>query len=308
MTRRGWLLFGAMGIIWGVPYLLIKVAVRDLSPASLVLGRTGIGALLLVPVALARGELRPVLERWRPLLLYTVVELAVPWGLLSQAERRLPSSLSGLLVAAVPLVGALIAMTGRRRERPSARQAAGLVVGLAGVALLAGLDVSGAAWVSVAEVAVVAVGYAAGPAVLARRLHDQPALGVVAASLALCALGYAPAGIAQLPGHLPGWRVVASVAVLGVVCTAAAFLLFFVLIREVGPVRATVITYINPVVAMALGVGFLGEAAGVSTLLGAALILAGSVLATGRGRRARAAAGTEGTVTGDDLLEALAPE
>lgn len=280
-----------MGIIWGIPYLLIKVAVRDFTPASLVMARTGLGALLLFPIALRRGDVTVVARRWRPLVAYTIVELAIPWGLLSQAEKRLPSSLSGLLVAAVPLVGAVIALGSATRDRLSRLQVAGLAVGLAGVVVLAGLDLSGAAAASIAEVGVVVVGYAAGPAILARHLSDLPALGVVAASLLLCAVLYAPAGVARLPGHLPGWRVIASVAVLGVVCTAAAFLLFFALIREIGPVRATVITYVNPVVAVTLGVGFLGERAGWSTLLGAALILAGSVLATGRYRRGAALAG-----------------
>lgn len=163
----------------------------------------------------------------------------------------------------------------------------GLFLGLAGVAALAGLDVAGADWASAAEVGVVVVGYAAGPAIMSHELGGLPSLGVVALSLTLCALAYAPAGLMQLPGHLPSWRVTGAVIVLGIVCTAVAFLLFFALIREVGPVQATVITYVNPVVAVILGVGFLGENAGWSTVLGATLILAGSVLATGCYRRAR---------------------
>lgn len=282
MTKRGWWLFGAMSIIWGIPYLLIKVAIRDFTPAALILSRTGIGALLLVPVALAGGQLRPVVRRWKLVVAYTVVEVAIPWVLLPQAEHRLRSSLSGLLVAAVPLVGAVLGLTVRGRHRLSAIQVTGLVVGLGGVVLLAGLDVSGAAWSSVVEVAIVVVGYAAGPLILSRWLSDLPALGVVAASLGLCALGYLPVGLAQMPSHLPPVRVLAAVGVLGVVCTALAFLLFLRLIGEIGPVRATVITYVNPVVAVALGVVFLGEHAGASTAAGATLILAGSLLANGR--------------------------
>jgi drug/metabolite transporter (DMT)-like permease len=292
VTRRGWWLFAAMGFIWGIPYLLIKVADRGIEPTTLVLGRTGIGALLLLPVAAFRGQLLPVLRRWRPLVAYTVAELAVPWVLLSDAERHLSSSLSGLLVAAVPLVGAVVAVT-TGHERPGRGQLGGLLLGLAGVALLAGFDVSGTGWRSVGEVAVVVVGYAIGPAILARRMSDLPGLGVVAASLALCALAYVPAGLAQAPAHLPPGREVAAVVVLAVVCTALAFLVFFALIGEIGPVRATVVTYVNPVVAVALGVIFLHESAGPATAAGAALILAGSSLATGRlgGRRPAAVAG-----------------
>lgn len=292
VTKRGWWLFGAMSIIWGIPYLLIKVAIRDFTPAALILSRTGIGALLLVPIALAGGQLRPVVRRWKLVVAYTVVEVAVPWVLLPQAEHRLTSSLSGLLVAAVPLMGAVLGLTVKGRHRLTAIQVAGLVVGLGGVVLLAGLDVSGAAWSSVAEVAVVVVGYAAGPLILSRWLSDLPALGVVAASLGLCALGYLPVGLAQIPSHLPPARVLAAVGVLGVICTALAFLLFFRLIGEVGPVRATVITYVNPVVAVALGVVFLHEHAGASTVAGAALILAGSLLANGRYPRRRRTAVT----------------
>ncbi len=279
MSRRGALLFGAMGLIWGIPYLLIKVAVRDFSPGTLVFVRTGIGATLLLPIAAFRRELRPAFVRWRPLVAYTAVELAIPWLLLSKAEQRLPSSLTGLLVAAVPMVGALLAWTLHEREPLGVRGYAGLFLGLAGVGALVGFDVSGANSGSVAMVAIVVVCYATGPLILARTLADLPPLGVVAASLALCSLGYAGFGLTHLPTAPPA-RVVASVVVLGVVCTALAFILFFHLIAEIGPVRATVITYVNPAVAVVLGVVFLGESFGFATAVGFVLILIGSFLAT----------------------------
>jgi drug/metabolite transporter (DMT)-like permease len=288
VTRRGLLLFAAMGVIWGIPYLLIKVAVRDFSPAALVFCRTGIGAVILLPIAAARGELQPLLARWRPLLLYTVVELAIPWLLLSTAEKRLSSSLSGLLVAAVPLVGAVLSLTLGDRDRLGGRAVAGLGIGLAGVAALVGFDVTGANATAVAMVAVVVVGYATGPLILAHRLWHLPSLGVVAASLGLCALGYAPFALTRMPATVPPARVLAAVIVLGVVCTALAFVLFFHLIGEVGPVRATVITYVNPAVAVLLGVAFLHENFDLGTAAGFVLILAGSYLAT-RPARGRAA-------------------
>jgi drug/metabolite transporter (DMT)-like permease len=286
MTRRGLLLFAAMAVIWGIPYLLIKVAVRDFSPAALVFCRTGIGAAILLPIAAARGELRPLLARWRPLLIYTAIELAIPWLLLSTAEKRLSSSLSGLLVAAVPLVGAVVSRSLHDRDVLGARAVTGLVVGLAGVAALVGFDVTGANAGAVAMVAVVVVGYATGPLILARRLWHLPSLGVVAASLGLCSLGYAPFALTRMPATVPGARVLAAVVVLGVVCTALAFVLFFHLIGEVGPVRATVITYVNPAVAVVLGVAFLHEHFDFGTAAGFVLILAGSYLATrpARGR------------------------
>ncbi|HEV8115610.1 MAG TPA: DMT family transporter [Acidimicrobiales bacterium] len=284
MARRGVVLFAAMSVIWGIPYLLIKVAVRELSPDVLVFCRTAIGAALLVPVAAARHQLRPVLVRWRPLLAYTVVELAGPWLLLSTAEQRLDSSLTALLIAGVPMVGAVLAWSLGERGALGRRGVAGLIVGLAGVGALVGFDVSGGDLPSVAMMVVVAVGYAVGPAIFARRLGGVPPLGVAAASLGICAVGFAPVAALHLPETVPSARVVLAVAVLGVVCTALAFLVFFALIAELGPVRAMVFTYVNPAVAVVLGVAFLGEGFGPATAVGFVLVLAGSFLATS-GRR-----------------------
>ena len=290
MTRRGWLLFAAMCVIWGVPYLLIRVAVRELTPVTLVFARTGIAALLLLPVAALRGELRPLLKLWLPMLAFTAAEIAVPWLLLARAETKLSSSLSGLLIAAVPLVGAVVTTFTGDHEHHGGRRWAGLLVGIAGVAALVGLDMQGAGVVPLAEVAVVVVGYALGPIVLARWLSDAPSLGVVAASLGLSTLAYAPFAAFSLPGSLPSWKASGSVVGLAVVCTALAFLLFFQLIAEIGPVRATVITYINPAVAAVLGVTVLSEAFTRGMGIGFALVLAGSILATSpshpRGERA----------------------
>jgi drug/metabolite transporter (DMT)-like permease len=286
MTRRGWILFVALSVIWGVPYLLIKVAVRDLTPASLVFLRTALGAALLLPVVIARGNLRALLPRWRPIVLFTVVEMAIPWVLLSDAERRLSSSLAGLLVASVPLIGAVLARLSGGHEPLGGRRLAGLAVGLVGVIALLGIDVGAGDARAVAEVAVVVLGYAFGPLVISRSLSDLPTLEVATASLGLCALVYAPFGLAQLPATLPPLEVIGAVVALGVLCTSVAFVLFFQLIAEVGPVRATVITYLNPAVAVVAGVALLGEAFTAGTGVGFALILAGSWLATGPAPRA----------------------
>lgn len=289
MTRRGWFLFIALGVIWGIPYLLIKVAVRDLTPASLVFLRTALGAVLLLPLAIARGNLRRVLPRWRPIFLFTVGEMAIPWLLLSDAERHVTSSLAGLLMAAVPLVGALASRLSPRHEPLGGRRLAGLGVGLAGVIALLGLDLGRSDVRAIAELAVVVVGYALAPRVVARRLSDLPTLDTVTASLSLCALAYAPLGLAQLPSARPGLEVIGAVVGLGVLCTAIAFLLFFRLIAEVGPVRATVITYVNPAVAVAAGVVLLGEPFTLGAGVGFVLILGGSWLATGGSATVQAA-------------------
>ena len=281
MSRRGWLLFLAMGVIWGVPYLFIKVAVEHMTPATLVFLRTAVAAVLLVPVAAAKGQLRPLLTKWRPLLAYTAVELAIPWLLLANAERRLSSSLAGLLLAAVPLVGAVLGwVTGT--DRLDWRRMLGLAIGIGGVAALVGLDLGAGDIGALVQMGLVAVGYALGPFILARRLSDQPGLGVVAASLLITAVAYAIPGVLQFPrAGLPREAVV-SVVVLAVVCTAAAFLLFFALIEEVGPTRATVITYLNPAVAVTLGVVFLDEPFTRGIAVGFVLVLLGSALATRR--------------------------
>jgi drug/metabolite transporter (DMT)-like permease len=283
VTRRGALLFAAMCVIWGIPYLLIRVAVRELAPVTLVFGRTVVGALLLTPVAAWRGELRPLLARWKPLLAYTAVEVAIPWVLLARAEARLTSSLTGLLIAAVPLVGALIVTLTGERERQGGRRWIGLLVGIGGVAALVGLDVGQISVVALIEVALVAVGYAVGPIILSRSLAELPVFGVVAASLLVSAIVYAPFAAFRMPGAMPSAHVVESVLGLAVICTALAFVVFFALIAEVGPVRATVITYVNPAVAAVLGVTILSEHITAGMVVGFALVLGGSVLATGRG-------------------------
>ena len=276
------MLFCALCIIWGIPYLLIKVAVRDFSPATLVFGRTAIGALLLLPLAARRGGLGVLLPHWRPIVVYTIVELAVPWFLLSSAERRLSSSVSGLLVASVPLIGAVFALLGFADDRLDWRRTAGLLLGLGGVVALLGLDIKGSDMGSAGEVLLVAVGYALGPQIIARQLSGLPSLPVAAASLGLTAIGYAAPAMTELPTRGPGAGPIAAVVTLGVVCTALAFVLFFGLIAEAGPLRATVITYFNPAVAVGLGVAVLGEPFTAGTALGFVLIIAGSVLATRR--------------------------
>ena len=302
MTRRGLVLFASMCVIWGIPYLLIRVAVRDLSPATLVFARTLIAALLLLPIAAARGEVLPVARRWWPLLVFAAVEIAVPWLFLASAETRLSSSLTGLLIAAVPLVGALVVRTTGERERLGLSSALGLVLGLVGVAAIVGLDLGGASVPGLLEVAVVVVGYAVGPILLARFLSDLPALGVIAVSLALTAVAYTPIAAFDLPSELPSWKVIGSVLALAAICTALAFVLFFALIAEIGPVRATVITYVNPAVAAVLGVTILDESFTIGMAVGFVLVLAGSLLAT----RSRAQAPSRAEVRVDTLAAASA--
>lgn len=295
MSRRGWALFIAMCLIWGIPYLLIKVAVSDISPVTLVFSRTLVGALILVPIALARGSLLPVLPHWRWVVLYTAIEVALPWFLVSHAEVRLSSSLAGLLIAATPFAGVVLGRITGTSDPFDARRLFGLVVGFIGVGALVGFNVSVSDFGAAGEIGLVAICYAVGPTIVSRRLSDVPNIGVVAVSVALPAIVYAPFALTRLPATVPPPQVLLAIGLLGVVCTALAFLIFFALIAEVGPVRATIITYVNPAVALALGVTLLGEPLTIGAVGGFGLILIGLFLAT---RRSRAA--TAGTVKADE--------
>jgi drug/metabolite transporter (DMT)-like permease len=280
VTQRGLVLFGLMSVIWGIPYLFIRVAVAEITPATLVLARTAIAAAILLPYAIARVDLRAVLVRWRWVVAFAAVEIAIPWVALGSAEQKVTSSLAGLLIAGVPLVGTLLALATGGADRPGRAGLAGLLIGLVGVAAIVWGNFATSDPAALVEIAIVVVGYAVGPAILARRLGGLPAVGVMAISLALCAVVYLPIAAVQLPAVMPSPNVVASVVILAVVCTAAAFLVFAALIDEIGPVRATVITYVNPAVAAILGVLVLNEPFALGMGVGFALVVLGLSLAT----------------------------
>ena len=254
-----------------------------LTPATMVFLRTSVAVVLLLPIAAARGQIGPVLRRWRPVLAFAGVEIALPWLLLGHAEQRLSSSLTGLLLAAVPLVGALLGWL-TQTDRLDWRRSLGLLIGIGGVAALVGLDVGVGDILALLEVLAVAVCYAVGPFIQNRYLADLSGLGVIATALTLTAIGYAVPAAYQMPRQWPPAEAIVAVVVLGAVCTAVAFLVFFQLIDTVGPTRATVITYLNPAVAVALGVVFLDEPFTRGIVIGFVLVLLGSALATRRSR------------------------
>jgi drug/metabolite transporter (DMT)-like permease len=270
-----------MSIIWGIPYLLIRVAIREFPPATLVFARTLPAALLLLPLAVRRNQLRVLIPRVHWIVAFAVVELGIPWLLLTRAEQHLTSSTAGLLVASVPLIAGVVYRLSPHTDRLDLRRSIGLLIGFAGVAVLVGFDIGRSNHLALGEVGIVALGYAVGPLIVSRRLSDLPSLGVIGVAMALTALCYAPFALTRLPRHVD-IEVGLSVAALSLVCTALAFVLFFALIAEVGPARSTVITYFNPAVAIVLGVAILGEPFTAGLALGFPLILVGSVLATGR--------------------------
>ncbi|MCH6230034.1 DMT family transporter [Microbacterium sp. CFH 31415] len=279
---RAWVLFAIMAVVWGVPYLFIKVAVDSYSPAAVVAGRTLIGALILLPFALRQKALRPAWSKIGWVLAFGAIEMAGPFLLLGHAEQTLPSGLTGLLVATVPLFAALIAFGGGDRSVLKPARAIGLVVGFAGVAVIVagpGLAIEGGGGlVAVGEILLVAILYAIAPFIIALKLKDVPALGTI--TLALFAVGVFYLPIGMLTQHeVPTIDATLALIALGVVCTAVAFIVFFALIARVGPVRAPLFTYVNPVVAILLGTIILGESLTLGLLLGFPLVILGCWLA-----------------------------
>jgi drug/metabolite transporter (DMT)-like permease len=289
MSARGWVLFAAVCVVWGVPYFFIKVAVDgDVPPAFLAWARVAIAAALLAPVAWRRGALRGLSGRWRAVAAYAACEIAIPFVLIAAGEQHISSSLTAILIASMPLLVALLSIRFAADDRPTVLRIAGLLVGLGGVVALLGIDVAGRPeeLLGAALVLVATLGYATAPIIISRSLRELDPLGPVAAALGLAAVALLPAAAADPPQGLPGAHALLSIVVLGVVCTAAGLILFFSLTSEVGPGRASVITYVNPTVAVALGVIVLDEHVGAVSIAGLLLILVGSWLSTsGRPRR-----------------------
>ncbi len=281
MSRRAWLLFGGLSILWGLPYFLIKIAVADLQPMFVVAARLLLAAAVLVPVALmSGGGWRSLVGRWRWIALFAVIEFIVPFALLTWAETRVTSSLAGLTIAAVPTISALAAAQLGLSDRLDRARVLGLVLGAAGVGLLLGLDVRADSALAILALLGVAVGYALGPILLRLRLEDAPGPSVMAAGTAIGALVYLPLLVRDWPTAAVPAQAWWALAALGVLCSAAAFLIMFALVAEAGPTRMTVVTYVNPVIAVALGVLILGEHITTGMVLGFPLIVLGSVVAT----------------------------
>ena len=283
MSKRGAILFLSLGLLWGIPYLLIKVSVEYLSPEVIIFLRVFLAATILLPVVVKRGYLRQLKGHWKWVFVFALVEIAFPFGALTFAEIKLSSSMAGLLIAAVPIVSAIFAWRLGIDDRITGNRVLGLAIGIVGVASLVGLDVTGSELFSVALIAITVVGYALGPIIVSQKLSQAPALAVIAMAMVINSVIYAPFAFISRPTESVPMNVWLSVAVLGAVCTALTFILFFSLVAEVGPARTTVITYINPAVAVILGILVLSEPITLGLIIGFPLILLGSFLATRKG-------------------------
>lgn len=290
MTKRGWLLIGALGLIWGVPYLFIRVAVADISPAMVVFGRLAIASAILLPLAIKQGQGGVLRTHYKGILAFALIEMAIPFGVLGVAEKQISSSLTGLLVASVPITNAVITHRMGLDTNWNKKRISGLLIGLVGVSLLVGFEISAENWWSVAIVGFAVLGYALGPVIITKSLSDVPSIGVISWSIFIGMLMYAPIVGYELVNE--SWKYVdqistnaiLSVVGLGLICTALAFITLFKAVDEVGPSRITLITYINPAVAVLLGISVLNEPITIGIVLAFPVILTGSILAASKNK------------------------
>lgn len=286
MTRKGWLLFIAISVFWGIPYLFIKIAVQQLNPSVVVFARLSIAALVLIPIAARRGVLRQLRGRWLAIVGQALIQIAIPFLLISYGEQHISSSLTSLLIASEPMLIALFALRLDASERVSGLRLIGLFVGMLGVAVLLGLDVGGDSQrlLGAGMVLLATCGYAIGALLIKRPVFAElPNLGLVAIECAAAAIVISPLALTHLPDRLPDPLVLVSLLMLGIICTALAYLTFFALIAEVGASRGSVFTYVNPAIAVLLGITLLGESFNAATVAGFLLIILGSWLSTGGG-------------------------
>ena len=283
MSSRAWATFGAVSVLWGIPYLFIKVAVdAGVPPAFLAWVRVVLAAALLLAIAWRAGTLASVRGHWRWLAVFAMTEIAIPFPLIAAGEQHVASSLTAIIIATAPLFVALLALRFDATERVTGRRLIGLLIGLGGVVALMGIAVAGGGdeLLGALAILVAAFCYAIGPMVLKRHLAHLDQRASMGAALALAAVFLTPAVAAEPPSLSISAAAIAALLALGVLCTAAAFVMYGMLITEVGAGRALVVTYINPVIAVGLGVAILGERPGAGAIAGLLLILAGSWLST----------------------------
>ena len=286
MSQKGILLFSLAGIFWGLPYFFIAIALESFSTPSIVFASSFLGALVLIPYAALTGGLKPALKAWPYVAVFAVIEMVGPWFLITESEKHISSGLAGLLVATVPFFAvAILAVFLHDRTALRPRPLTGMLIGFAGVAILVGID-SFAGHIEPIYVLMVigaSLGYAIAPIVANQKLSHVPTAGVIGLSMAMVAVVYSPVSLPTIGGELQNasLNAIGALIVLGLVCSAAAFVIFFMLIKEIGPAKSTLITYPNTAVAILLGVSFLNEPITVGLLVGIPLIAVGLYLAGG---------------------------
>src|SRR3954451_2269445 len=283
MSARSWIQFGAVSLLWGVVYLLIKVAGEELSAATLTFARAVLAAAVLLPIAARRGVLGSLRKRLGAIAILAILDVAAPFVLVAVGERAVPSSLAGMLIATVPILVAVLAVRYDASERVSGTRVVGLLVGIVGVGLVLGVQVAGDtdALIGAGMVLLAGLLYAIASLYYKREFAGEDALGVTTWVFVLSAGMLAVPAAFSAPSHVPGVGTIAAVVALGVFCTAVVFVLWYSLIADIGAGRATVVTYVNPAIAVLLGAVLLGEPLSGGGIAGLLLIVAGSWLSTG---------------------------
>ena len=283
-------MFSMAGLFWGLPYFFIALALESFSTPSIVFARTFLGALVLIPYAAITGSLKPAFKAWPYVVLFAAIEMVGPWYLITEAEKHISSGLAGLLIATVPFFAvAILAIFLKDRKALRPRSLTGMVIGFTGVFVLVGIDsfLGAVNPLFVMMVVLAAVGYSIAPIIANRKLNHVPSAGVIGISMAFVSLVYSPFALPVIGAELSDATVrsITALVVLGLICSALAFVIFFMLIQEVGPVKATLITYVNTAVALSLGIVFLNEPITVGLAVGLPLIALGLYLAGGTERK-----------------------
>jgi drug/metabolite transporter (DMT)-like permease len=283
MSRRAYFHFAVSGLLWGIPYLLMKVAVRDIPPTVIVCGRVLIGAAILIPIAIHQKVLMDAIRGWRYVLPYAIFEMMIPWILITNAEKKISSGLAGLLIATVPIWSTIFAsMTGDKTVWHSKRLA-GILVGFVGLIGLVGYEsiIGSSDPLSIAMMLVTAMSYSYAVNMISQKLPDVSGIAINAVAMIFTAIAYAPLMIVQFPeASTVSKEAALSLIALGVFSTALAFISYFIVMKEIGPARASVITYVNTAIAVVLGVLILSEPLTLGIMIGLPLVMIGSFLAS----------------------------
>ena len=283
MSRRAYFHFAVSGLFWGIPYLLMKVAVADIPPAVIVCGRVLIGAAILIPIAIHQKVLMDAIRGWRFVLPYAIFEMMIPWILITNAEKKISSGLAGLLIATVPIWSTIFASMSGDKTVWHSKRLVGMLVGFIGLIGLVGYEsiIGGSDPLSIAMMLVAAISYSYAVNTISQKLPDVSGIAINGLAMVITSIAYAPLMIVQFPEvSTVSTESAVSLLALGVFCTALAFISFFIVLKEIGPARASIGTYVNTAIAVVLGVLILSEPLTIGIMIGLPLVMIGSFLAS----------------------------
>jgi len=281
MSRKSLIYFAIVGVLWGIPYLLMKVAVEEFSPAAIVAGRTLIGAAILIPVAVYRKRFNGAVLGYKYVALYALMEMIGPWILISTAEKKIDSGLAGLLISTVPIFSTIIISIRGDHTVWQFKRIFGIVVGFVGLILVVGIEslTGNSDPASIAMMILASMGYSYAVIMITTNLPLVDGIAINGLAMAITCVFWTPLAIAQWPSSI-SFEPAMSLIALGVLSTAFAFILFFKVLAELGPTRSSLVTYVNTAVAVVLGVVILKEPVTIGIIVGLPLVLAGSYMAS----------------------------